>query len=122
VYELPNTSVPVVSYSTTDDTYPSGSVGLVVANNSTETGYDGPGDATFDNFLATTAEPRITTSSSPAGFTLTWPLIGFVLQASPSLVSPTWTTITSGITQSGGANVYKVPTTGVAGYYRLSTP
>ena len=114
VYELPNTTVPVVSYSTTDDTYTNGSVGLVVANNSTETGYDGPADATFDNFLATTAEPRITTTTSPSGFTLSWPLIGFVLQSSPSLTSPTWTTITSGISQSGGTNVYKVPTTGVA--------
>jgi hypothetical protein len=70
VYELPNTANPVVNYSVTDTTYTSGSAGLVVANNASETGYNGPADATFDNFLATTAEPRLTVTPSPGGFTL----------------------------------------------------
>jgi hypothetical protein len=122
VYELPDTANPVVNYSVTDATYTSGSVGLVVANNASEIGYTGSADATFDNFLATTAEPRLTVTPSPGGLTLTWPQIGFILQTSPSLSSPVWTAVTSGITQAGSLNVYVVPAAGPAGYYRLATP
>jgi hypothetical protein len=122
VYELPDTVNPVVNYSVTDDTYTSGSVGLVVANNASESGYDGPADATFDNFLATTAEPRLTVTATPGGIAVSWPLIPFVLQTSPSLSSPVWTPITSGITQTGNLNLYIAPTSSGTAYYRLAFP
>ena len=122
VYELPDTANPVVNYSVTDATYTTGSDGLVVANNASETGYNGPADATFDNFLATTAEPRLAVSPSAGGLLLSWPLIPFSLQTTSSLAAPAWTTITNGITQAGGLNVYLAPATGGAGYYRLASP
>lgn len=122
VYELPDTVNPVVNYSVTDDTYTSGSVGLVVANNASESGYDGPADATFDNFLATTAEPRLTVTPAPGGVTVSWPLIPFVLQTSPSLSSPIWAPVTSGITQAGNMNVYNSVSSSGTAYYRLALP
>ena len=117
-----NTSVPVITITASDDTYASGSAGLVVANNASETGFDGPADATFDNFLATTAEPRLSIAASSNGFSISWPLIPFVLQSSASLSAPVWTSISSGITQIGSANVYVIPATAGAQFYRLSYP
>jgi hypothetical protein len=122
VYELPDTVNPVVNYSATDSTYTSGSVGLAVVNNASETGYDGPADATFDNFLVTTAEPRLTVAPAAGGFTLSWPLIPFTLQTSPSLSVPVWTAVADGITQAGGLNIYTATASGNAGYYRLVYP
>jgi hypothetical protein len=122
VYELPNTSVPVVTITATDDTYASGSVGLVVANNSSETGFDGPADATFDNFLATTAEPRLAVTASAQGVILSWPMIPFVLKSTPSLSSPSWSIISTGITQLGASNIYLPPPTATPQFYRLSFP
>jgi hypothetical protein len=109
---------------TTDATYPSGASGLLAANYQPD--FAGPADATFDNFLATTAEPRITVNKTGSTTTLSWPLIPFRLQSSPSfswpvLTTQAWTTVTSGIIQVGGQNVYTVPATGEQ-YYRLVYP
>jgi hypothetical protein len=120
VYELPDMSNPLIRLPATDpdDLYPSGQVGLISASQGS---FTIPGDATWDNFLATTAEPRLSVSVSGGIATLTWPQIPFALQSTPSLSSPVWTTITTGITQVGNQQVYTVPATGTA-FYRLIYP
>ncbi len=122
VYELPDTSTPIVSITATDSNYTEGQSGLLVANNSTDSGYDGPADATFDSFLATTAEPRLSVSVSGGTIQLSWPLIPFTLQSTPSLNSPAWSRITTGITQAGDQNVYGLPATGNSQFFRLVYP
>jgi hypothetical protein len=122
VYELPNTTTPIKRLTATDPSslYASGQVGLIVANNN-EPYYDGPADATFDNFLATTGEPRLGVSQSGGTNTLSWPLIPFNLLSSPSLSSPSWTAVTTGISQVGSQFQYVIPA-GPQKYYRLSYP
>jgi hypothetical protein len=120
VYELPNLSSPVVDITASDSTYASGMSGLVLADNSSPN-YDQPADATFDNFLATTAAPEITPSLSGSTVTLSWPLIPFNLLSSPSLSSPSWTTVTTGISQVGNQFQYATPA-GTQKFYRLSYP
>jgi hypothetical protein len=126
VYELPNATTPLKRLTAGHDDYSladygSGQVGLIVANN--QATMDGPADATFDNVLATTAEPRLTASAAGSTVKLTWPLIPFRLQASPSLSSPTWTTIAACFTQVGGHYEYTVPGgTGTVQFYRLVYP
>jgi hypothetical protein len=121
VYELPDASNPIRSITASDSIYTSGQAGLVVANNNTPT-YVGGADATFDNFLVTTAEPRLSASLSAGTLTVTWPLIPFALQSSPTLTSPTWTTISTGISQIGEQNSYSTPVSGAAQYFRLIYP
>lgn len=120
VYELPDTTNPLIRLPANDpdNLYPSGQVGLIVASQSST---DIPGDATWDNFLATTAEPRLSVSVTGGIATLSWPLIPFALQSTPSLSTPGWTTITSGITTVGNQHVYTTPATGTA-FYRLIYP
>ena len=124
VYELPNSSTPIKRLTATDTTgllAASGQVGVIVANNN-EPYYDGPADATFDNFLASTGEPRIALSQAGSTITLSWPLIPFNLQSSPSLSSPSWTAVTTGISQVGNQFQYTTTATGSQKYYRLSYP
>lgn len=121
VYELPNLTTAVVDITASDGTYGSGMAGLVVADNSSPN-YDQPADVTFDNFLATTAAPEITPSFSGGTVTLTWPLIPFNLLSSPSLSSPSWTTVTTGISQVGNQFQYATPAAGAQNFYRLSYP
>jgi hypothetical protein len=121
VYQLPDMANPVVSISASDGTYVNGSCGLIVANNASETGYNGGADATFDNFLNTSAEPRLSASLSGGLVTITWPAIPYRCQSSPSMSSPVWTTVTTGITQGGGQNSITVPAAS-AQYYRLVYP
>jgi hypothetical protein len=120
VYELPDTTNPLIRLPANDPNalYASGQVGLISAS---EGSCDVTADATWDNFLATTAEPRLTVSVSGGVATLTWPLIPFSLQSTPSLSAPVWTTITSGVTQVGNQLVYAVPATGTV-FYRLIYP
>jgi hypothetical protein len=120
VYELPNTTTPLIRLPAfdPDNLYPSGQVGIVVASQSSLTI---AGDATWDNFLATTGEPRITPSSSGGTNTLSWPLIPFNLQSSPSLSAPSWTPVTTGIEQVGSQFQYTIPG-GTQQFYRLSYP
>jgi hypothetical protein len=121
VYQLPDMSNPVVTISATDVNYGNGSCGLIVANNASETGYNGPADATFDNFLNTTAEPRLSTSLSGGMVTVTWPDIPYRFQKNPDLSPGSWTTVTSGIVLGGGQNTYTIPAAS-AEYYRLVYP
>ena len=113
---------PLLTTLGSDSSYDAGQVGLLVASQAADAGSPTvTGDATFDNFLVTTAEPRLSISVSDGIATLSWPLIPFSLQSSLSLSSPVWTTITSGVTQVGNQQVYTVPATGTA-YYRLVYP
>jgi len=121
LYELPDTSNPIRSITATDSAYASGQAGLVVANNNTPS-YAGAVDVTFDNFLVTTAEPRLSISLSGIITIIIWPRIPFALQSSPSLTSPVWTTISSGITQVGDQNSYSAPVSGAAQFFRLVYP
>jgi hypothetical protein len=120
VYELPDTTNPLIRLpgNDPDNMYPNGQVGLISASNGD---CEAGADATWDNFLATTAEPRLTVSVSGGIATLTWPLIPFSLQSTPSVSAPVWTTITSGVTQVGNQQVYTVPATGTV-FYRLIYP
>jgi hypothetical protein len=133
VFDLTNTVVPLVDYGTTDPLYDptaadhvSGTTGVLIADNSST--HDGTADATFDNFLATdgsllsTTFPLLSISKpSPSSVQVTWPGVGngasqlltTNLQSSPSLSSPIWTPVTTGITTNGVENVYTVsPATG----------
>ncbi len=120
VYELPDTVNPLIRLPAhdPDNLYTSGQVGLVVASQGSTTI---PADATFDNFLVTTAEPRLSVDSSGGKVSLTWPFIAYRLQGSPSLSAPSWTDITTGITVSGGQYHYTAPATGPR-YFRLINP
>ncbi len=122
VYELPNTSSPVVDLSAGDDGFTSGAVGLMVANNATSSGYDGPADATFDNFLVTTAEPLLSIEFSEGIVAVSWPDIPFVLQQTSSLSAPVWVPVTIGIAQEKNRNVYRTSATAASYYYRLVYP
>ena len=120
VYELPETSSPLRTLTVNDpnSSYASGKVGIIAAS---EGSFTIPGDATFDNFLVTTAEPRLEATVTGGNIRLTWPIIPFRLQVCTSFTAPVWTTITSGIVESGGMNVYTAPTAGVK-FYRLVYP
>jgi len=122
VYELPDTTTPIKRLTATDlnSLYASGQVGLIVANNQTPT-FDGPADATFDNFLAGTGEPRLAVSQSGGTITISWPLVPFNLLSSPSVSSPTWTPVTTGISQVGSQFQYSTAA-GAPTFYRLSYP
>lgn len=121
VYELPDTTHPLIRLPAfdPDNAYPMGSVGFIVASQSSCTV---SADATFDNFLATTAEPRLSVSTSGQAVNLTWPLIPFRLQSSPSLSSPVWSDVTSGIGQSADHYSYTVSAPGSAQFFRLVYP
>jgi hypothetical protein len=79
------------------------------------------GDATFDNFLATTAEPRLTVEASSGNVVVSWPNIPFRLVSSPSLSSPVWTEVTTGITVAGDRKAHTTAASD-AKYFRLVYP
>ncbi|MBE0542855.1 MAG: hypothetical protein IH623_16000 [Verrucomicrobia bacterium] len=120
VYELPDTSNPIKRLPAVDplELYPTGQVGLIVSSQGSTTI---AGDATYDNFLATTAEPRLSVALSGGNVNLAWPLIPFRLQNATLLGGP-WSAVTSGISQVGDENVYSAPATGGSQYFRLVYP
>ena len=120
VYELPDTSNPLIRLPANDpdNLYPIGKVGLIAASQSSCTI---GGDATFDNFLATTAEPRLSVSLSGTTVNLSWPLIPFRLETTSSLSSPVWTEVNTGILKFTDHYGYSVSPSG-AGYFRLVYP
>ena len=120
VYELPNTTTPLKRLTATDPDalYASGQVGLIVASQGDTTI---AADATFDNFLVTTAEPRLSAEVSGGSLVVSWPVIPFQLETSPSVGAPAWTRVTSGISQVGDQNVYTVPVD-TEQYFRLVYP
>lgn len=102
IYELPNTTTPLLTLATTDNTYASGYCGLVVYDNAAGTGLT---DATFDNYFAAAQEPpRLAVwKLSPQQIKVGWPLeaSNFTLQASPTL--PTgWTDLGPGSNLGSG--------------------
>lgn len=122
VYELPDTFNPLIRLPAhdPDNLYPSGKVGLITADQGS--GDLNPGDATFDNFLATTAEPRLSVELSGGSVVVSWPQIPFRFQTSPSASPGAWTDVTSGISQVGDQNTYTVPASGSQQYFRLVYP
>jgi hypothetical protein len=119
VYELPNTSTPVLEMTAEDASYASGAPGLLVVNN--DATYDGAADATFDNFLAVNAEPRLRFSVVEGLFNVTWPASPFSLQSASKLSPESWSQVNTGITQAGGTNSYSTPFSG-SEYLRLVYP
>lgn len=102
VYELPNTTTPVITVVGSDSTYPSGQNGMVVFDNS---GGRFATDTTFDNFYAAdywvVEPPRITMTKGDFGeYELSWPVdaSGFVLQSSNVLpgTAEDWTNLDTG--------------------------
>jgi hypothetical protein len=121
VYELPDTSNPIVNYTVTEGTYTSGTCGIIVADNTS--GGDGAADMTFDNFLSTTAEPTLSAELSSGAVKISWPDIPFTLQNTPSLTPPVaWTDITTGISTVGDQKQYTVSSPSTAGFFRLTKP
>jgi len=120
VYELPDTANPLIRLPANDpdNTYASGLVGLVVASESSITAW---GDAIFDNFLVTTGEPRLTVNKAGSSVVLTWPFIHYRLQSSPSLSSPVWTDVSTGIVNAGGGFSYTLAPTDTE-FFRLVYP
>lgn len=120
VYEYPDLSNPIKTLPANDpdNLYPSGMVGLIVAS---QGDIAVSGNATFDNFLVTTAEPKLEVSQSGGNVSLSWPFIPYRLLTSPSIGSPVWTEVTTGITYSNGKYGYTVPATSQQ-YFRLVYP
>ena len=121
VYELPDTTNPLIRLPATDpdNLYPFGQVGLIAASQSS---CSIGGDVTFDNFLVTTAEPRLTVTTSGNTLNVTWPLIPFRLQQTSSLTNPVWTDVTSGIATFPDHYGYSTPTSSGTSYFRLVNP
>ncbi len=120
VYEHPDLSNPIKEVVANDPNFrfASGKVGLIVASQGSITI---PADATFDNFLVTTAEPRLTATASGGSVVVSWPQIPFRLQTSSSMNPQNWTDVTSGIVPAGELNTYTVPATSQQ-YFRLVYP
>ncbi|MCX8091204.1 MAG: hypothetical protein N3I86_09805 [Verrucomicrobiae bacterium] len=67
--------------------------------------------------------PSLNIAPGPGGSVqLSWPLGAYALEASPSLTTPTWTRISSGISQIGTEYVYTVPPSGDMRFFRLVYP
>lgn len=121
VYELPNTTTPVVELTAFDETYASGALGLMVANNAAPT-YSGPADATFDNFFTSRVEPKLDVEVENGNLVLSWPDLPFRLQESPAGATLNWANITSGISLENGRNVYRTPAVGAPRLFRIVYP
>jgi hypothetical protein len=91
VYELPDTTTPVITVVGSDPTYPSGQNGMVVFDNSGGRAFT---DATFDNYYATDIEPPLLkVTPQPFGdYELSWPIDAsvYVLQRSTALTGAIW--------------------------------
>lgn len=121
VYELPNTTTPLVELTAFDETYATGAVGLMVANNAAPT-YSGPADATFDNFFASRVEPKLDVSLEGGNLVLSWPDLPFRLQESPAGSPLNWTMVDSGVSVEGGRNVFRTPASGTPRFFRIVHP
>jgi hypothetical protein len=126
IYELPNTSTPVLGIMGVDSRYESGYGGLVVYDN-TGSAPDIQPDVTFDNYFATDVEPpRLTlTDLSFGDIKMSWPSpsTGFRLQASPVLPAAPWTDIFENeIFDDGQTRAYFTSTTTGNRFFRLAKP
>jgi hypothetical protein len=131
IYELPNTTTPVITTFGSDPAYESGTAGLVVADLSGSA--SGSSDATFDNYFAQDVEPpKLFIAPGPfegdiiVGWSVDTPDT-FVLQCTTSL-SPghVWTDITSGIRLSADGTRKEYDdnsmSSGQIKFYRLRRP
>jgi hypothetical protein len=120
IYDLAaNPSVPIFTTLGSDNIntrYGAGQVGLVAASQGSITA---SGDATFDNFLVTGAEPRIDFSRSGGTISLSWPLIPFRLQCA-SIIGGPWTDV-AGIGMFTDHYGYSTTASGTS-YFRLVYP
>jgi hypothetical protein len=120
VYELSGNPQLLISLPANDPNglYAGGVVGLLVASQGSVTI---PGDATFDNFVVTALEPRLSIEHSGSTVKVSWPVLAsYKLQSSPSLSLPVWTDVSSGITQVFGMDVCTISGATDTKFYRLS--
>jgi hypothetical protein len=109
VYQLPDTTTPIITTKGIDSTYASGQAGLLVYDNSSL--HNSTADATFDNFLESVSAPQVTLSSSGGNPVVSWPAsldCIWVLETS-SAIDPgsVWTEITANqIVFMNGQNVF----------------
>ena len=101
IYELPNTTTPVITTTGNDPSYESGTAGLVVADLSGSP--TGSSDATFDNYFAQDVEPpKLSIARGPfeGDITVGWPADTpdtFILQCTTSSLGTNimWTDIST---------------------------
>ena len=78
-------------------------------------------DVTFDNFLMLAGEPRLTVTLVDPNVEVSWPIIPYRLQSSPSLPAA-WTDVASGIARLSNRYVYSVPAVSGPKFFRLVYP
>ena len=117
IYQLPDIYTPIKQLQAVDTLtmFPEGTIGIIVADHPTDSPFHAC-SATFDNFYANSAEPKLTITPNGADLEISWPVMAglWILQSTPSLSPPVnWEAVTTGITHSGGTNTYTVtgPTT-----------
>ena len=120
IYEYPDVVNPAATVSYTDSgyTYTGGWCGLLVFSNPNDAC-----DATYDNYLALPEPPTsLSVTNSGNQVWVSWPVgqVNYTLQSNAVLSSASWTSITNGIIQSGGQNIYKTTPSGFT-FYRLMT-
>ena len=122
VYELPDTTTPLISIMGTDSTYASGTAGLVIYDNSGTAGPINP-DATFDNYFATDVEPPHLLVSintfGEAAVCWTNPGPAFVLQGAATLPSTSWTDLPGPYFSDGDKLCYTDPAATGIRFFRL---
>jgi len=126
IYQLPDVTNPIKQLLAIDTLtmFPSGTIGLIVADHPSDSPFHAA-SATFDNFSANTAEPRLTITPGDGQVDLTWPLLAdlWVLESTPSLTPPiTWTPVTTGISHVGLTNSYSITAPTDNRFYRLARP
>jgi hypothetical protein len=119
VYELPNTTTPLLTLTANDGRYCCGYGGLVVFDNNHG---QSATDATFDNFLLTTQPaPRLTYWIMPdQQIMVGWPLdvTGFTLQANTDLTGSEWMNLISSDLGNGYQGMVESTSSGNQ-FYRL---
>jgi hypothetical protein len=126
IYELPNTTTPLIVIQANDGTYGGGYCGLVIYDN---TGGNGVADATFDNYLAAAQEPpRLSLWLMPETqeVMLAWPveISSFRLESSPTLPAAAgdWTSLGYGNDLGNGYRGVLDNAAWGNKFYRLVTP
>ena len=128
IYDTADLATPLVTVSSLDSTYTSGTCGLVVADNS-GVGI-APVDATFDNYRGDAAVlPPLAIKTLPSSaLQLDWPDQSncWTLETSTTLEGGSWSEVTTGITHETGAGKFVYQPTPVMGqpmrFWRLVVP
>lgn len=124
LYKMPDVQTPIKRLLALDtlSMFSEGTIGLIVADHPDDMPFHAC-RATFDNFYANSAEPRLTITPDGADLNVSWPVLSglWILQSTTSLAAPlTWTPVTTGISYSSGTMTYTAtgPVTDNQ-YYRL---